>query len=97
MALVSFAAARALSLSTLTCRLASVFSVGSLSGVPPPRHSEQAQSRLAASSDRLRLGLGSMVCVLFAVGAVVELRQREARLRRVAGDALLLQIGRAHV
>ena len=52
------------------------------SSTPTARTPRPARAR-PAGVRALRLGRGSMVCILFAVGAVVELGQREARLRRV--------------
>src|SRR5262249_12017983 len=95
------------SFSTATVRPASVFSVGSLSGVPPRRLAQAASRHASASSGsargaRRRLRSGDTRSLLVrrrvrrarglaaADRAVVELRDREARLRRVDGQALLL-------
>src|SRR4051812_34604480 len=121
-ACVSLAVTRA-SLSTCTVRPASVFSVGSLSGVPPllaqppssAALSAPAASRLACSSVRLwlrgilrilfwRVARGRVFTPLLAVraavvagiGPVVKLREREARLRRISGQAFLLAAELGH-
>src|SRR4051812_7176661 len=95
-------AATTVALSTATLRPASTFSVGSLSG-EPRRNTPQPASTLAAAqatSSRsgprgtLALSVGTGAAATARVdadgGAVVELRHREARLRHVAGEALLL-------
>src|SRR4051812_11945047 len=86
--------------STSTLRSASVFRVGSLSGVPflPPNREHDASDAATASSSAVRAGAkrsGLRRCTLGllgvgGVGAVVELGDREPRLRRVVGQPFLL-------
>src|SRR6478735_43038 len=87
------------SFSTSTWRPASVFRVGSLSGVPflpKPNIEHEASDAAAASSSAVRSpaarsGLGrSTFGLLGGIGAVVELRDREPRLGRVVSEPLLL-------
>src|SRR5450432_3386667 len=88
------------SFSTATWRPASVFSVGSVSGVPlgPLAKNEQEASRKAAPTRTLvpthratSSGLGRRTLALLGgVGTVVQLGEGEAGLRRVVGQALLL-------
>src|SRR5437762_13161798 len=87
-----------LSGSTTIWRLASVFSVGSLSGVPALRVLAQPARPIAISNARLWLGR-IMFRIAREVGAVIELGHREAGLRGVDGQAFLLagEFGDGHV
>src|SRR4051812_10999613 len=90
-----------------TSRESSVRIVGALSGVPPgflpPPNIEQAPSDVARAASasartsgarrrRCGSGLDRMVALLTVGGAVVQLRDGVARLRRVGGQAFLLRL-----
>src|SRR5690349_1121233 len=102
MACSSFAVTPA-SFWTSTVRPASVFSVGSLSGVPPRLLAQPASTASITSVSAGARLLGHMVGLLRAVlgavrracsaariGAVVQLRDGEACLGRIHREALLL-------
>src|SRR4029453_901203 len=83
------------SLSSVTSRLASTRSVGSLSGVPAARlpnieQPARPHTMDASSSVRLGLGRGGIVGTLGQGGAVVQLGDRKTRLRGVGREAFLL-------